>query len=37
MKSNLRVILAIACLVLAALACQAGSGGGGDNTPVAPT
>jgi len=37
MKSNLRVILAIACLVLAALACQAVSEGGGDNTPVAPT
>jgi hypothetical protein len=37
MKSNLGVILAIACLMLAALACQAGSGGGGDNTQAAPT
>jgi hypothetical protein len=37
MKSNFRIILAIACLALAALACQAVGGGGGDNTPVAST
>jgi hypothetical protein len=37
MKSNFRIIWAIACLALAALACQAVSGEGGDNTPVAPT
>jgi len=37
MKSNFGIIWAITCLALAALACQAVSGEGGDNTPVAPT
>ena len=37
MKSNFGIIWAITCLALAALACQAVSAGGGDNTPVAPT
>src|SRR5687767_12046533 len=38
MKSNLKVILAVACLALATLACAALTGGGGSNTPtpVAP-
>jgi hypothetical protein len=35
-KSNIKVILAIACLTLAALACQGVTGGGGSDTPVAP-
>ena len=37
MKSNTKIILAIAGLGLAALACQAVTGGGGGDTPVAPT
>src|SRR3990170_7550860 len=37
MKSNFGIIWAITCLALAALACRAVSGEGGDNTPVAPT
>ena len=36
MKSNTKIILAVAGLALAALACQAVTGGGGSNTPVAP-
>jgi hypothetical protein len=37
MKSNIRIILAITCLALVALACNAlTSGGGGNNTPVSP-
>jgi hypothetical protein len=37
MKSNTRIILAVAGLALAALACQAVTGGGGGTTPVPPT
>lgn len=37
MRSNTKIILAIACLVLASLSCQAVMGGGGNNTPVIPT
>jgi hypothetical protein len=39
MKSNNKVILAVACLALATLACAAVTGAGGSNTPspVAPT
>lgn len=36
MKSNIKVILAVACLALATLACAAVTGGGGSDTPVAP-
>jgi hypothetical protein len=36
-KSNIKFILAVACLTLAGLACQASTGGGGSGTPAAPT
>jgi hypothetical protein len=37
MKRNNRIILAIVCLALAALACNAVTGGGGGDTPGAPS
>lgn len=37
MKNGLRIIMAVSVLALAALACQAVSGGGGDNNSDAPS
>jgi len=37
MKSNIKVILTVACLALATLACAAVTGGSNTPTPVAPT
>lgn len=34
MKSNIKIILAVACLALATLACAAVTGGGGSSTPT---
>ena len=34
MDRNFKVILAVACLVLASLACQAVTGGGGGDNPT---
>jgi len=36
MSGNIRVILAVACLILVSLACQTVMGGGGGGGPVAP-